>query len=106
MDPLVNTMTNGNFVWRRVVTPIVNSAAHCKNRGVIDWYQEPKIIMVYVFPRDRVDHLPEVEPSQPDLAPAILEPALVYENEEPEEEEEFKEEEEFEEERISRRSGR
>ncbi|GKG36940.1 hypothetical protein Tco_0447113, partial [Tanacetum coccineum] len=55
------------------------------------------IIMVNVFSPDHVDDLPEVEPNQPNLAPAIPEPALVNENEEPEEEEEF-EEEEFEEE--------
>ncbi|GKA47141.1 hypothetical protein Tco_0740024, partial [Tanacetum coccineum] len=47
--------------------------------------------MVNVFPPDHVDDLP-------DLAPAILEPALVDENEESEEEEEFEDEEEFEEE--------
>ncbi|GJZ18998.1 putative reverse transcriptase domain-containing protein [Tanacetum coccineum] len=57
-----------------------------------------EIIMVNVFPPDHVDDLPEVEPNQPDLAPAIPEPALVDENEEPEEEEEFEDEEEFEEE--------
>ncbi|GKA13712.1 hypothetical protein Tco_0693358 [Tanacetum coccineum] len=52
--------------------------------------------MVNVFPPDHVDDLPEVEPNQPNLAPAILEPALVDENEEPEEEEEeFEDEEEF-----------
>ncbi|GJR51087.1 hypothetical protein Tco_1401608 [Tanacetum coccineum] len=56
------------------------------------------IIMANIFPPDHVNDLPEVESNQPDLAPAILEPALVDENEEPEEEEEFKEEEEFEEE--------
>ncbi|GJS40327.1 hypothetical protein Tco_0565370 [Tanacetum coccineum] len=50
-----------------------------------------QIIMVNVFPPDHVDDLP-------DLAPAIPEPALVDENEEPEEEEEFEKEEEFEEE--------
>nr|GEW79059.1 putative reverse transcriptase domain-containing protein [Tanacetum cinerariifolium] len=55
--------------------------------------------MVNVFPPDHVDDLPEVEPNQPDLAPAIPKPALVDENEEPEEEEKFEEEEEeFEEE--------
>ncbi|GJT65271.1 hypothetical protein Tco_1016751 [Tanacetum coccineum] len=54
------------------------------------------ITMVNVFPLDHVDDLPEVEPNQPNLALAILEPALVDENEEPEEEE-F-EEDEFEEE--------
>nr|GEY36398.1 hypothetical protein [Tanacetum cinerariifolium] len=54
--------------------------------------------MVKVFPPDHVDDLPEVEPNQPDLAPAIPKPALVDENEEPEEEEKFKEEKEFEEE--------
>nr|GEY00207.1 hypothetical protein [Tanacetum cinerariifolium] len=53
--------------------------------------------MVNVFPPDHVDDLPEVEPNEPDLAPAIPEPALVHENEKPEEEEEFKDEEEFEE---------
>nr|GEU66000.1 hypothetical protein [Tanacetum cinerariifolium] len=57
---------------------------------VTDWYQEPKIIMVNVFPPDHVDDLP-------DPALAISEPALVDKNEEPEKEE-FKEEEEFEEE--------
>ncbi|GJW91225.1 putative reverse transcriptase domain-containing protein [Tanacetum coccineum] len=98
MDPFVNTLSNGRFVWRRVVSPIVNSTVLPKNRGVTDWYQEPKIIMVNVFPHDHADDLPEVEPNQPDLAPAIPEPALVNENEELEEEEEFKEEEEFEEE--------
>ncbi|GJT41300.1 hypothetical protein Tco_0941165 [Tanacetum coccineum] len=91
MDPTVNTLSNGRFVLRRVVTPIVYSAAHCENGGVTDWYQEPKIIMVNVFPPDHVN-------DQPDLAPAIPEPALVDENEEPEEEEEFEDEEEFEEE--------
>nr|GEX30827.1 hypothetical protein [Tanacetum cinerariifolium] len=54
--------------------------------------------MVNVFPPDHVDDLPEVEPNQPDLIPAILEPDLVDENEEPKEEEEFEDEEEFEEE--------
>nr|GEX64836.1 hypothetical protein [Tanacetum cinerariifolium] len=54
--------------------------------------------MVNVFPPDHVDDLPEVEPNQPDLASAILEPVLVDENEELEEEEEFKEKEEFNEE--------
>ncbi|GKF60210.1 hypothetical protein Tco_0176996, partial [Tanacetum coccineum] len=49
------------------------------------------IIMVNVFPPDHVEGLP-------DLAPAIPEPTLVDENEEPEEEEEFEKEEEFEEE--------
>ncbi|GJT55918.1 hypothetical protein Tco_0990972 [Tanacetum coccineum] len=98
MDPLVNTLSNGRFVCRRVVTPIVDSVAHCKNGGVTDWYQEPKIIMVNVFPPDHVDDLLEVEPNQPDPALAIPEPALVDENEEPEEEEEFEDEEEFEEE--------
>ncbi|GJY55778.1 putative reverse transcriptase domain-containing protein [Tanacetum coccineum] len=38
--------------------------------------------MVNVFPHDYTDDLPEVEPNQPDLAPAIPEPALVNENEE------------------------
>ncbi|GKD05846.1 hypothetical protein Tco_1180820, partial [Tanacetum coccineum] len=56
------------------------------------------IIMVNVIPPDHVDDLPEVEPNQPDLAPAIPEHALVDENKEPEEEEEFEDEEEFEEE--------
>ncbi|GJT58872.1 putative reverse transcriptase domain-containing protein [Tanacetum coccineum] len=99
MDPTVNTLSNEHFVLRRVVTPIVDSAAHCEIGGVTDWYQEPKIIMVNVFPPDHVDDLPEVEPNQPDLAPAIPEPALVDENEEPKEEkEEFEDEEEFEEE--------
>ncbi|GJT62398.1 DNA-directed DNA polymerase [Tanacetum coccineum] len=65
------------------VTPIVDSAAHCRNRGVTDWYQKPKIIMVNVFPPDHVDNLPEVEPNKGNLAPAILEPALVDEDEEP-----------------------
>ncbi|GJW51549.1 hypothetical protein Tco_0092900 [Tanacetum coccineum] len=59
------------------------------NRGV-------EIIMVNVFPPDHVDDLHEVELNQPDLVAAIPEPALVDENEEPEEEledeEEFKEE--------------
>ncbi|GKD99534.1 putative reverse transcriptase domain-containing protein [Tanacetum coccineum] len=41
--------------------------------------------MVNVFPPDHVDDLPEVEPNQPDHALAIPEPALVDENEEPEE---------------------
>nr|GEV00301.1 hypothetical protein [Tanacetum cinerariifolium] len=45
-----------------------------------------------VFHPDHVDDLPEVEPNQPDLAPAIFDPTLVDENEEPKEEEEFKEE--------------
>ncbi|GJQ96492.1 hypothetical protein Tco_0007631 [Tanacetum coccineum] len=53
------------------------------------------IIMVNVFPPNHVDDLPEVEPNQPDLAPAIPEHALVDENEEPKEEEEFKEKEVF-----------
>ncbi|GJS13696.1 hypothetical protein Tco_0408168 [Tanacetum coccineum] len=96
MDPFRNTMSNGRFVWRRVVSPIVNSTALPKNRGVTDWYQEPKIIMVNVFPHDHADDLPEVEPNQPDLAPAIPEPALVNKKEELEEEEEFKEEEDME----------
>ncbi|GKD06593.1 hypothetical protein Tco_1181567 [Tanacetum coccineum] len=52
--------------------------------------------MVNVFPLDHVDDLHEVELSQPDLALAIPEPALVDENEEPEEE--LEDEEEFEEE--------
>ncbi|GJU03656.1 putative reverse transcriptase domain-containing protein [Tanacetum coccineum] len=91
MDPLVNTLSNGRFVLRRVVTPIVYSVAHCENGGVTDWYQEPKIIMVNVFPPDHVDDLP-------DPAPAILKHALVDEIEESEEEEEFEDEEEFEEE--------
>ncbi|GKA78435.1 hypothetical protein Tco_0784972 [Tanacetum coccineum] len=47
--------------------------------------------MMNVFPPDHVDDLP-------DPALAILEPALVDENEEPEEEEEFEDEEELEEE--------
>ncbi|GJY71351.1 hypothetical protein Tco_0475054 [Tanacetum coccineum] len=51
--------------------------------------------MVNLFLPNNVDDLPEVEPIQPDLAPAIPEPALVDENEEPEEEE-FEDEEEFE----------
>ncbi|GKC49737.1 hypothetical protein Tco_1072482 [Tanacetum coccineum] len=34
MDPTVNTLSNERFVWRRVVTPIVDFAAHCKNGGV------------------------------------------------------------------------
>ncbi|GJS28993.1 retrovirus-related pol polyprotein from transposon TNT 1-94 [Tanacetum coccineum] len=34
MDPTVNTLSNGRFVWRRVVTPIVDFAAHCENGGV------------------------------------------------------------------------
>ncbi|GJS91031.1 putative reverse transcriptase domain-containing protein [Tanacetum coccineum] len=54
--------------------------------------------MVNVFPPDHVDDLLEVEPNQPDLAPAIPEPALVEENEEPKKEEEFEDQEEFEEE--------
>ncbi|GKE56314.1 hypothetical protein Tco_1495499, partial [Tanacetum coccineum] len=91
MDPLVNTLSNGRFVCRRVVTPIVDSVEHCENRGVTDWYQEPKII-------NHVDDLLEVEPNPPDLALAIPEHALVDENEEPEEEEEFEDEEEFKEE--------
>ncbi|GKA62005.1 putative reverse transcriptase domain-containing protein [Tanacetum coccineum] len=44
--------------------------------------------MVNVFPPDHVDDLPEFEPNQPDHAFAILEPALVDENEEPKEDEE------------------
>nr|GEU49809.1 hypothetical protein [Tanacetum cinerariifolium] len=47
-------------------------------RGVTDWYQEPKIIMVNVFLPDHVDDLL-------DPALAILEHALVDENEEPNE---------------------
>ncbi|GJW16304.1 putative reverse transcriptase domain-containing protein [Tanacetum coccineum] len=47
-----------------------------------------EIIMVNVFPPDHVHDLLKVEPTQPDLAPAIPEPALVDENEEPKEEEE------------------
>ncbi|GKE57436.1 hypothetical protein Tco_1496621, partial [Tanacetum coccineum] len=74
-------------------TPIVYSAADCENWDVIDSYQEPKIIMVNVFPPDHVDDLPEVEPNQTDLAPAIPKHALADENEEPKEEEEFKEKE-------------
>ncbi|GJS41075.1 hypothetical protein Tco_0566118 [Tanacetum coccineum] len=80
------------------VTPIVDSPTLPKNGGVTDWYQELKIIMANIFPPDHVNDLPEVEPNQPDLAPAILKPALVDENKEPEEEEEFEEEKEFEEE--------
>ncbi|GJR49688.1 hypothetical protein Tco_1400209 [Tanacetum coccineum] len=49
--------------------------------------------MVNIFPPDHVNDLPVIEPNQPDLAPAIPGPALVDENEEPEEEEEFEEEE-------------
>ncbi|GJV84847.1 putative reverse transcriptase domain-containing protein [Tanacetum coccineum] len=55
-----------------------------------------EIIMVNVFPPDHVDDLPEVEPNQTDLAPAIPKPALADENEEPKEE--FEDKEEFEEE--------
>ncbi|GJZ60856.1 putative reverse transcriptase domain-containing protein [Tanacetum coccineum] len=51
-----------------------------------------EIIMANVFPPDYVDDLLKVEPNQPDLAPAIPEPALVDGNEELEEEEEFEEE--------------
>nr|GEX77352.1 hypothetical protein [Tanacetum cinerariifolium] len=45
-----------------------------------------------------INYLIKVEPNQPDLAPAILKPALVNENEEPKKEEEFEEEKEFKEE--------
>nr|GEU78800.1 hypothetical protein [Tanacetum cinerariifolium] len=64
MDPFVNTLSNKRFVRRRVEN---------------------------VFPPDHVDDLTEVEPNQPDLAPAILEPALADKNKEPEEEEELEE---------------
>ncbi|GJY22338.1 hypothetical protein Tco_0394904 [Tanacetum coccineum] len=76
------------------LTPIVISAAQSKNRGVIEWYQEPKIIMENVIPPDHVDDLPVVEPNQPDAALVIPEPVLVDEDEDSEEEE-FKEEEEL-----------
>ncbi|GKA21389.1 hypothetical protein Tco_0701378 [Tanacetum coccineum] len=77
--------------------PIVISAAQSKNRGVIEWYQEPKIIMANVIPPDHVDDLPVVEPNQPDVVPVIPEPVLVDEDEDPKEEE-FEEEEPQEEE--------
>ncbi|GJZ98290.1 hypothetical protein Tco_0670743 [Tanacetum coccineum] len=57
------------------LTPIVISAAQSKNGGVIEWYQEPKIIMAKVIPPDHVDDLPVVEPNQPDVVPVIPEPA-------------------------------
>ncbi|GJY07553.1 hypothetical protein Tco_0374607 [Tanacetum coccineum] len=50
------------------------------------------IIMANVIPPDHVDDLPLVEQNQPDIVPAIPEPVLVDEDEDPEEEE-FKEEE-------------
>nr|GEW48710.1 putative reverse transcriptase domain-containing protein [Tanacetum cinerariifolium] len=87
MDPAVNTLSNGRFVCRRLglnaFTLILNNGTHIW--GVTDWYQEPKIIMVIVFPPDHVDELL-------DLAPAIPDPALVDEKEEPEEDEEEEEE--------------
>ncbi|GJT34487.1 hypothetical protein Tco_0924906 [Tanacetum coccineum] len=52
-------------------------ATHCKNGGVTDWYQKPKIIMVNVFPPNHVDDLT-------DPALAIPEPALVELQEEEE----------------------
>ncbi|GKF03838.1 hypothetical protein Tco_0034506, partial [Tanacetum coccineum] len=73
--------------------PIAISAAQSKNRGVTEWYQEPKIIMENVIPPDHVDDLPVVEPNQPDAALVIPEPVLVDEDEDLEEEE-FEEEEE------------
>ncbi|GJT60787.1 hypothetical protein Tco_1004320 [Tanacetum coccineum] len=75
------------------LTPIVISAAQSKNKGVTEWYQEPKIIMANVIPPDHVDDLPVVEPNQPDDVPVIPEPVLVDEDEDPEEEE-FEEEKE------------
>ncbi|GJV69323.1 hypothetical protein Tco_1484832 [Tanacetum coccineum] len=71
--------------------PIAISAAQSKNRGVTEWYQEPKIIMANIIPPEHVDDLPVVEPNQPDVVPAIPEPVLVDKDEDPKEEE-FKEE--------------
>ncbi|GJS89026.1 putative reverse transcriptase domain-containing protein [Tanacetum coccineum] len=51
------------------------------------------IIMANVITPDHVDDLPVVKPNQPDVVPIILEPVLVYEDEDPKEEE-FDEEEE------------
>ncbi|GJV58228.1 hypothetical protein Tco_1459233 [Tanacetum coccineum] len=61
-------------------------------RGVTEWYQEPKIIMVNVIPPDHVDDVPVVEPNQHDDVPVVPEPVLVDEDEDPEEDE-FEEEE-------------
>ncbi|GKC27213.1 hypothetical protein Tco_1034507, partial [Tanacetum coccineum] len=65
--------------------------------GVIEWYQEPKIIMVNVSPPDHVDDVPVVEPNQHDDVPVVPEPVLVDEDEGLEEDE-FKEEEDHQEE--------
>ncbi|GJU35455.1 hypothetical protein Tco_1183809 [Tanacetum coccineum] len=84
---LVRTTVKREKLKEIFFKPNVYSAAHCKNEGVIDWYQEPKIIMANVFPPNHVDDLP-------DPALAIPKPALVDENEELEKEE-FKDEEEI-----------
>ncbi|GJW82758.1 hypothetical protein Tco_0155903 [Tanacetum coccineum] len=68
------------------LTPIVIFAAQSKNRGVTEWYQEPKIIMANVIPPDHVDDLPMVEPNQLDVVHVIPEPVLVDEDEDSKEE--------------------
>ncbi|GJY01895.1 hypothetical protein Tco_0360047 [Tanacetum coccineum] len=60
--------------------------------GVIEWYQEPKIIMVNVIPPDHVGDVLVVDLNQHDDVPVVPEPVIVDEDEDPKEDK-FEEEE-------------